>query len=120
MAKIILVEDDPFLVDIYSTKLKEAGLEVVNIASGVEIVAKLKEEKPQLVILDIVLPKVDGWEILKTIKTDKETKDIKVIILSNLGQEEEIEKGLKLGAEKYLVKSQYKPSDVAEEVKKLL
>jgi len=120
MAKIILVEDDPFLVDIYSTKLKEAGLEVVNITSGVEIVAKLKEEKPQLVILDIVLPKVDGWEILKTIKTDKETKDIKVIILSNLGQEEEVEKGLKLGAEKYLVKAQYKPSDVAEEVKKLL
>jgi DNA-binding response OmpR family regulator len=121
MAKtILLVEDDPFLIDIYTTKLKEAGFSVEVAATGEEALNKVKEKKPSLVILDIVLPQVDGWEILRQIKTGKGSDNLKVIILSNLGQKEEVEKGIKLGATKYLIKAHFTPSQVVEEIKKII
>ncbi len=118
MKSILLIEDDPFLIDIYTTKLKEAGFGVEVASDGESAVRKTKEKKPDLVILDIVLPNVDGWEVLKQIKA--EFKNLKVIILSNLGQKEEVEKGMKLGATKYLIKAHYTPSQVVEEIKKVL
>lgn len=120
MKTILLVEDDPFLIDIYAKKLKEAGFKVEVAIDGEEALKKLKEKKPDLLLLDIVLPQIDGWEILQKIKKNKKLEDLKVVILSNLGQKEEIEKGLKLGAEKYLIKAHYTPSQVVEEVKKVL
>jgi len=120
MKKILLVEDDPFLVDIYETKLKESGF-VVEVANHGEVaLTKIRENKVDLVLLDIVLPHLDGWEILRSIKGDKQLKDLKVIILSNLGQKEEVEKGLELGAAKYLIKAHYTPTEVVEEIKKYL
>ena len=117
---ILLVEDDPFLIDIYTTKLKEAGF-LVEVAENGEIVfKKIKEKVPDLVVLDIVLPQIDGWEILKIIKEDSKLKDLKIMILSNLGQKEEVEKGLSLGATKYLVKAHYTPSEIVEEIKKII
>ena len=118
--KILLVEDDPFLIDIYSTKLKDAGFEVLVSDEGEEAIGKVKEENPDLVLLDIVLPEIDGWEILRRIKSDEKLKNLKVIILSNLGQKEEVKKGMELGAVNYLIKAQYTPSQVVEEVKKAL
>jgi len=120
MKTVLLVEDDPFLIDIYTTKLKEAGFLIEVAATGEEALSKVKEKKPTLMILDIVLPKVDGWEILKRVKAEKNSKDLKVIILSNLGQKEEVEKGMKLGAAKYLIKAHYTPSEVVAEIKQLL
>lgn len=117
---ILLVEDDPFLIDIYSTKLKESGFLVEVAERGDLIFSKLEEKTPDLIILDVVLPQMDGWEILKKIKSDPQFKDLKVIILSNLGQKEEVEKGIGLGAVRYLIKAHYTPSQVAEEVKKVL
>ncbi len=118
--KILLVEDDPFLIDIYSTKLKEAGFEVLVSDKGEEVVSKVEEENPDLILLDIVLPEIDGWEILRRIKSEKKFKELKVIILSNLGQKEEVEKGMDLGAVSYLIKAHHTPSQVVEEVKKVL
>ena len=120
MKQILLVEDDPFLIDIYTTKLKDSGFLVEVASDGEQALAKVKEKKPDLVILDIVLPKVDGWEILRKIKSESKIEDLKIIILSNLGQKEEVEKGIALGVSKYLVKAHYTPSEVAEEVKKIL
>ena len=120
MKKIFLVEDDPFLIDIYTTKLKESGFSVEVSSEGEEAVGKIKENPPDLVVLDIVLPQIDGWEILKRIKADPILKKLKIIILSNLGQKEEVEKGTKLGAAKYLIKAHYTPSQVVEEIKKIL
>ncbi len=120
MKTVLLVEDDPFLIDIYTTKLKEAGFLTEVAATGEEALSKVKEKKPTLMILDIVLPKVDGWEILRRVKAEKNSKDLKVIILSNLGQKEEVEKGMKLGAAKYLIKAHYTPSQVVEEIKKII
>ena len=120
MKSILLVEDDPFLIDIYTTKLKEAGFSVEVAEDGEECLRKLKEEKPVLLLLDIVLPGLNGWEILRKIKEDDGLKIIKVIILSNLGEKDEVEKGMKMGAVKYLVKAHYTPSEVVEEIKKIL
>lgn len=120
MKYILLVEDDPFLSDIYITKLKEAGFEVDAAGNGEEAVKKAVEKKPDLILLDIVLPKFDGWEVLKKIKSDASLKTIPAVILSNLGQETEVQKGIDLGAVKYLIKAHFTPSEVAEEIAKIL
>jgi len=118
MKKILLVEDDPFLIEIYTTKLKEAGYDVDTAEDGDTAIRKIKEGSMELVLLDIVLPNFNGWEILRKIGSDR--KDIKVVILSNLGEKAEVEKGMKLGATKYLVKAHYTPSEVIKEIKKIL
>lgn len=120
MKSILLVEDDPFIVDIYSTKLKQAGFNVDTAQDGKTAIEKLEEKKPDLVVLDIVLPQVDGWEVLRTIKNNPDLKSLKVIVFSNLGQQEEIEKGIKLGSVKYLIKAHYTPSQVVDQIKELL
>lgn len=118
--KILLIEDDPFLIDIYTTKLKEKEFKVSVALDGEEAIRKVEEENPDLVLLDIVLPKLDGWEILRKIKSNPKFKDLKIIILSNLGQKEEVEKGLRLGATKYLIKAHYTASEVVAEINKTL
>lgn len=120
MKQILLIEDDPFLLDIYSTKLTEAGFSVETATNGEEALIKAKENLPRLIILDIVLPQVDGWEILKRIKSENNLRQIPVVILSNLGQKSEVEKGLKMGAAKYLIKAHYTPSQVVEEIRETL
>ena len=120
MKRILLVEDDPFLIDIYTTKLKEAGFKIEVATDGEEGLRKLTEKKFDLLVLDIVLPQIDGWEILKKIKQDLKLKSLPVLILSNLGQKGEVEKGMKLGATKYLIKAHYTPSEVIEEIKEVL
>lgn len=115
-----MVEDDPFLVDIYTTKLKEAGFSVEIAADGESGLRKLRERHFDLMILDIVLPHIDGWKILKEIESDEKLKNLPIVIFSNLGQKEEVEKGLKLGAVKYFIKAHYTPSEMVEEIKKIL
>lgn len=118
--KILLVEDDQFLIDIYKKKLTTSGFEVEVAETGRKAIFKAKEFKPDLIVLDVVLPEMEGWEALKQIKANPETKNIKAIFMSNLSQREEIEKGLKAGALKYLIKSQYTPSEVVLEIKKII
>ncbi len=120
MRKILLVEDDPFLIDIYTAKFKEAGFDIQVVTDGQESLRKIKEKLPDLVLLDIVLPHINGWEILRKIRQEDKLKNLKVIILSNLGQKEEVEKGISLGATKYLIKAHYKPNEVVEQIKKIL
>ncbi|MBI2098585.1 MAG: response regulator [Candidatus Wildermuthbacteria bacterium] len=119
MKKILLVEDDPLLIDIYTTKLQQSGFEVQVVEQGEKVLAAIQKEKPAVVLLDIVLPHVDGWDILQQVQASEELKHIPIIILSNLGQKEEIEKGLRLGAVRYLIKAHYTPSQIVEEVVKL-
>ena len=117
---ILLIEDDPFLIDIYTKKIKNSGFEVQVAENGSTALKILKEKKPDLILLDIVLPEMEGWEVLRRIKEDKATAALKVVVLSNLGQRGEVEKGLKLGAMKYLIKAQHTPSQVVTEIKKIL
>lgn len=120
MKKILLIEDDPFLIDIYTTKLEQSGFRVEIARDGLKGLEVLKKDSPQLVLLDIVLPQMDGWEVLRKIKQDDKFKDLPVIVLSNLGQKQEVKKGLDLGAVKYLIKAHYTPAQVVEEIKQTL
>lgn len=120
MKSILLVEDDPFVVDIYTTKLKEAGFSIEVAEDGEEALRKVKEKKPELLILDIVLPNIDGWEFLKKIREDFGFEDLKVVVLSNLSQKSEVEKSSKFGVIKYFIKAHFTPSEVVEEIKKIL
>lgn len=118
--KILVVEDDSFLSEMYLTKLSESGFDVEAAYDGKEALAKIKEFKPDLVLLDIVLPRLDGFEVLRMIKKEDSSKNIPVIILTNLGQKEEVEKGLKLGASGYIIKAHFTPTEVVAKVKKAL
>lgn len=120
MKKILLIEDDSMIIDLYRTELEKSGFSVSVIRDGRRVLSSIKKERPDIVLLDIVLPKIDGWEILKEIKSNPEFKDLKVIILSNLGQKSEVERGFKMGASKYLIKAHHTPREIVEEVKKLL
>jgi CheY-like chemotaxis protein len=119
MKKVLLIEDDPFMVDIYSKKLREASFEFDVAEDGREALKKI-EQMPDLILLDIILPGIDGWEILEKVKGDPQLKSIPVFVLSNLGQKSEVEKALKLGADKYLIKANFTPSQVVEEIKRWL
>lgn len=114
--KILSIEDDAFLSSLVSSKLIEAGFSVITAGTGKEGIAKATTERPNLILLDIMLPDMGGFEILENLKGNALTKDIPVIILSNLGGREEIEKGVALGAVSYLIKSNILPHEVAEMV----
>jgi DNA-binding response OmpR family regulator len=118
--KILVVEDDRFLRELVKRKLIGENFEVGEAVDGEEALRKAKEEKPDLILLDLILPSIDGFEVLARIKEDPSLASIPVIILSNLGQREEIEKGLKLGAIDYLVKAHFTPGEIIEKVKNIL
>lgn len=118
--KILIVEDDKFLRELISQKLIKEGYNIVDAVDGEEGVKKAKEEKPDIILLDLILPGIDGFEVLSRIKEDKNTIAIPVIILSNLGQKEDIERGLKLGAVDYLIKAHFTPGEIIEKVKTIL
>jgi DNA-binding response OmpR family regulator len=120
MKSILLVEDDPFLVDLYNTKLKEEGFEVEIAVSGREGLRKFKEKKPDLILLDIVLPDLDGWEVLEEIKKLDKLDDLKIIVLSNLTEQGDVKRAQELGATRYLIKSHFTPSEVVGEIKKII
>jgi DNA-binding response OmpR family regulator len=119
MKHILLVEDDPLLIDIYSTKFKNSGFEVAVADSGEKVLELAKKTQAKVILLDIVLPHMDGWEILRQVKEDKELAHVRVVVLSNLGQKEEVEKGIKLGAALYLIKAHHTPSQVIEQIQSL-
>ncbi len=116
--KIMIVEDDAFVMDIYETKLQGEGFDVLGAANGMEGLKKLEEMDvlPDLILLDIIMPYMDGLEFLKKIKSEERFKNIPVILLTNLSQKEEIETGLGLGANDYLIKSHFTPSEVLEKI----
>ncbi|KKU97150.1 MAG: Response regulator receiver, CheY-like protein [Parcubacteria group bacterium GW2011_GWC2_48_17] len=118
--KIMWVEDDKFLSEIIARKLVQHGCVLFHAAEGVEAFRIFGKEKPDLILLDILLSGMDGFEILKRIKEDEKTKHIPVILLSNLGQKEDIEKGKSLGAARFLVKAMVTLDEIIEEINAVL
>lgn len=119
-AKILVIEDDKFLNKLYSDQLRREGFEVSMAISGDEGLNKVMNEKPDLVILDIVLPHKNGFDILSEMKLHAHTKNIPVVILTNLGQDSDIKTGLDLGAVGYLVKTDFPITKLGVEVRKYL
>lgn len=118
--KIFLIEDDSFLLGMYATKFELEGFKVIVAEDGEKAVGLAKKELPDIILLDILLPKLDGFEVLKRLKTESETAKIPVILLTNLSQRDEIEKGLKMGAKDFLIKAHFMPSEVVEKIKRVL
>jgi CheY-like chemotaxis protein len=114
--KIIIAEDEPVLIEMYKLYFERAGYEVLKADNGRECIDFVKKEKPDIILLDILMPKLDGWEVLKQLKTDPETKQIPILVFSNLGQTQEIQKGLDLGADDYVIKSNMTPKELLEKV----
>lgn len=117
---VLLVEDDRFLASMYEKKLKLEGFEAVVAHDGDEGARLCKEIKPDVILLDILLPKKSGFEVLKIVKDTPECKDIPVIILSNLSQQSDIHRCLELGATDYLIKSHFMPSEVIQKIEQVL
>lgn len=118
--QVLLVEDDAFLANIYKTKFEMEGFKV-HVSENGEIGLKdAKKKHPDIILLDVLLPKMDGFTVLEHLKEDDELKDTPVILLTNLGQKDDVEKGLALGAADYLIKAHFKPSETVEKVKKVL
>jgi len=120
--KVLLAEDDKFLRDICGTKLIKEGFQIVEAIDGQEVVKILEKEKPNIVLLDIVLPSVNGFEILSQIRShiDPAIAKIPVLMLSNLGQEDDIKKAMELGASDYLIKSNFTTQEITDKIKKTL
>ncbi|MBI2552530.1 response regulator [Candidatus Uhrbacteria bacterium] len=118
--KILIVEDDTFLAGIYANKFEKEGFEVSLATDGEAGLKAAGKEKPDIVLLDILLPKLDGFEVLEKLKADTGLRAIPVILLTNLGQKEDVDKGLKLGAADYLIKAHFMPSETVDKVKKVL
>ncbi len=114
---ILLAEDDRFISKAYKAGLEKAGFEVIPAYDGVEALKKIKEKEPDLVLLDIVMPEKNGFEVLEEMKMNKGMKNIPVVIISNLGQESDIKKGKELGVLDYLVKTDHSMKEVVEKVK---
>ena len=117
---VLLVEDDVFLASIYQKKFEMEGFKIAAVDNGDKVLPEAKRKKPDIILLDILLPKRDGFSVLALLKADNELKDIPVIMLTNLGQKDDVDKALAAGATDYLIKAHFKPSEIVEKVKKIL
>jgi len=118
--KILFIEDETALQKAFGTILRDKGYEITSALDGETGLRLAKEEKPDLILLDLILPKIHGFEVLKKLKEEKETKEIPVIVLTNLEDMENVGKALELGANAYLIKAQYGLEEVLEKIKKAL
>jgi DNA-binding response OmpR family regulator len=118
--KVLIIEDDKFLRELLGKKLSGLGYCAILAVDGEEGLEKIKKEKPDIVLLDLILPGINGFEVLEKAKKDSNISNIPVIILSNLGQSEDIEKGLKLGAKDFLVKAHFTPQEIVNKLQVVL
>ena len=118
--KILLVEDDSFLASVYATKFELEGFSVFHAPDGEAGLQMAEKVMPDIILLDILMPKMDGFEALHRLKLDPKLVKIPVIMLTNLGQKEDVERCLKEGAVDYLIKAHFVPGEAVKKVKKVL
>jgi len=118
--KVLIIEDDSYISDMYRIKFEAANYETVVASDGIEGMKFLGNDVPDVILLDIVMPKIDGFSVLKTIKKNPQLKEIPVILLTNLSQKENVERGFELGAIDYIIKAHFTPSEVVEKIKEVL
>ncbi len=115
--KILIIEDDKFLLKAYEIKFKQSDFDVILATDGISGFELVEKEKPSLIILDLMLPGMNGFEFLKKIKSDEKLKNIPVIVVSNLGQKNDCEKAIKLGAKEFLIKTNYSLEEIIKKIK---
>jgi len=120
MKKILFIEDESTLQKTVGEILEQEGFEIISALDGETGIKLAKKENPNLILLDLILPKIDGFGVLESLKKDKETSDIPIIVLTNLEGSHDIERAIELGATTYLVKANYELDDVVKKVKEVL
>ncbi|OHA10430.1 MAG: hypothetical protein A3H71_02515 [Candidatus Sungbacteria bacterium RIFCSPLOWO2_02_FULL_48_13b] len=118
--KVLIIDDDPYISEMYLLKFRESGFDVAVGADGKEALDKPLQWQPDILLLDVVMPVYDGFEVLRRLKEEGALVKTKVVLLTNLGQREDIDRGMKLGAVEYVIKAHFTPSEVVEKVKQLL
>ncbi len=118
--KVLIIEDDSYISDMYKIKFESENFETIVAEDGISGIKEIEKQKPDIVLLDIVMPKVDGFSVLKMIKKNEDSKDIPVVLLTNLGQKDNVERGFELGATSYIIKAHFTPSEVVKKVKEIL
>lgn len=118
--KILLIDDDSDLLAIFETALKKEGFEVITAPDGATGLEKAKSEKPDLILIDQILPDMNGNDILKTLKQEESTKNVPMAILSNFGQKELVQQAIDEGAQDYILKYQIEPADLIDKVKSMI
>jgi twitching motility two-component system response regulator PilH len=119
-SKVVIIEDDVFLATMYANKFVQEGFQVFTSPDGKKGLRHIQKELPDLVLLDILLPEQNGFEMLREMKRDEKLKEIPVILLTNLSQKSDIELGMSLGAAAYLIKAHFMPAEVVEKAKQIL
>jgi len=118
MAKVLLIiEDDPLIVKIYSTRLKADGYDVYSAENGEDGIVLIREKKPDVIVLDVMMPRVDGFGVLEAIASQEDTKNIPVLVYSNLASEEEIARAKAMGAREFVVKADISPTEMVTKIK---
>jgi len=120
MTKVLVVDDEPLLQDIYKKGLEKRGFTVCQASDGEEGIRKAREEKPDIILLDLMMPKMDGLAALRQLKEGEETSKIPVIVLTNFGQEEYIKNALDSGADDFILKFRITPEELGQRIKKIL
>ena len=119
--KILIIEDDKFLRELMVRKLEsDQGFEILSAIDGESGLKAMKEQKPDTVLLDLILPGMGGFDVLVKMKEDVALADIPVIILSNLGQQEDVDRGLQLGAVDFMIKAHFTPNEIVEKIRQVL
>ncbi len=118
--KVLIAEDEETLLDMYTIKLEKEGFEVFGAHDGEEAVKLAKESNPDIILLDIIMPKIDGFSALEEMRKEKSLDKVPIIMLTNLGQKEDIDKGKEFGANDYLVKANTTPAEVVEKINEVL
>lgn len=117
---ILLIEDEEMLANMYETKFQAAGYDIHKALDGDTGLKLAFEHDPDLILLDVIMPKLDGFSVLKQLRENPKTKNTPVLLLTNLGQDEDVSKGKKLGATGYLVKANMTPAEVVDKIKDYL
>lgn len=117
MAKILLVEDDSLIVKIYSTRLKADGFTIISADNGEDGLTVAEKEFPDLILLDVMMPKVDGFTVLQKLRENPKFRQTPIIVYSNLGQESEMQKAIQMGATEFIVKANISPTELVTKIK---
>ena len=118
--KILIVDDDDFLLEMYAIKFRQSGFHVEVAQNGKKALEQIPVYEPDIILLDVVMPSIDGFEVLSEIKNKKMVPHATIIMLTNLGQKDDTERGLRLGADAYVIKAHFTPTEVVEKVKKMI
>ena len=118
--KVLVIDDDPFILDMYVLKFRDAGFQIETARDGGQGMEKIASFRPDILLLDVIMPKMDGFDVMKKIKDTIPSRAFKILFLTNFGQKEDIERGMQLGADGYIIKAHFTPSEVVQKVEELL